>query len=135
MKVATEIWVAAALLHKEHPERNDFGVAEIVSRAVEENLGGGYRPGLHIHASSHCVANKQPCPAQHRMLFETARGRRRLFRSGDPYHPYRERGKVRPERAEVPQNYIHLIEWYDKAYSQKGGKKRREKKPRRGKRL
>ena len=117
MKVATEIWIATALLHRENSTQVDFAVGEIVNRALAENLAGGYRPGLHIHASTHCVANKPPNPARHRMLLETARGRRRLFKDGDPYHPYREGGKLHPEREEMPGKYAKLLGWYDSTYS------------------
>jgi len=127
MKVTTEIWIATALLHRAHREQGDFSVGEIVDRALEENLHGGYRPGLQIHASTHSVANKPPNPGRYRMLFETSRGRRRLYKAGDEFHPYREGGKVRPEESELPPDYQFLIEWYDKIYTQKRGRKRRQK--------
>ena len=119
MKIADEIWVATALLHYENPSRRDFTVAEIVGRALAENPEAGFRPGLPIHASNHCVATKSPNPARHRMLAETARGRRRLFRDGDAFHPYRTGGKVCPDRQELPENYVHLLDWYEGIYVRK----------------
>ncbi len=116
IKVADEVWLATALLHREHPDRNDFTVQEIVDRAMREHLEGRYRPGLQIHASHHCVASKSPNPALHRMLTATGRGRRRLFRPHDPCHPYRERGKTHPEKSALPQNYGYLVDWYEQAY-------------------
>lgn len=116
IKVADEIWVATALLHRELPDREDFSIQEIIARALRENLGGGYRPGLQIHASNHCVAIKPPNPARHRMLHETGRGRRRLFRDGDPYHPHRRGGKTHPNRADLPYQYTYLVDWYEQEF-------------------
>lgn len=121
IKVADEIWVATALLHREHPERSDFTVQEIVERAMQENLEGRYRPGLQIHASHHCVASKAPNPASHRMLTATGRGRRRLFRPNDPSHAYRGQGKTHPEKADLPQKYANLVDWYEQDYCQGNG--------------
>jgi len=122
VKVADEVWVATALLHREHPERVDFSVNEILQRAVEENLSGGYRQGLQMHASHHCVAQKAPNPpaTRHRMLTETARGRRRLFRQGDAYHPARQGGKMVPDPDGLPERYRELLKWYDEEYSPSG---------------
>src|SRR5205085_7010490 len=36
LKVADEVWIAVALLHREHPERGDFTIEEIVDRAKLE---------------------------------------------------------------------------------------------------
>lgn len=116
MQIADAIWAATALLHKEHPEAEDFEVQEIVSRAVRENLVGGFRPGLQPHASWHCVANKKPNGGRYRMLFETSRGRRRLVRDGDESHPDRN-GKIRPKEQDLPPNLQSLADWYDKIYS------------------
>lgn len=115
MKVADEVWVAAALLQSENPERDDFAGREIKERARRE--GWALRPGFHQHVSSHCVANKPADPANHRMLFEDSRGRRRLYRTGDPCHQDREQGKVRPEKQDILQQYQNLIDWYDAVYS------------------
>jgi len=46
------------------------------------------------------------------MLFETAPGRRRLFRKGDTYHPEREGSKITPKREEIP-FYDALLNWYN----------------------
>lgn len=117
--IANSIWVATALLHRERPKEVDFAVGEIVQRAISENLVDGFRPGLQVHASKHCVANKSPNPNAHRMLLETVRGRRRLFRSGDHFDPGRKHGTIRPEKAEVPPAYQPLIDWYETDYSKR----------------
>jgi len=120
MTIANEIWIAAALLQREG--RNDFSVGEVVDRILREPLDE-YRPGLQVHASNHCVASKAPNPAVHRFLHETGRGRRRLFRTGDDYHPNRRRGRTHPSADELPEKYRYLVEWYEKEYdrSMSGG--------------
>lgn len=116
IKVADEVWLATSLLHRENPRREDFSVSEIVARARKEKRAGGYRPGLQIHVSSHCVATKPPNPARHRMLSETGRGRRRLFRSGDKFHRDRKQGKTHPAVEDLPPKYRHLVDWYERNY-------------------
>lgn len=118
MRITDAVWTATALLHQEHPEASDFRVQEIVSRAVSEGLVGGFRPGLQPHASWHCVANKKPNGGRSRMLFETIRGRRRLFRTGDDFHPDRT-DEIRPEKSALPAKYQPLIDWYEDVYGKK----------------
>lgn len=113
LKVADEVWIATVLLHREHPEDPDFTVEEIVQRAKREGISKPFRPGVYVHAVQHCVANRPPNPGRYRMLFETAPGRRRLFRKGDSYHPEREGGKIVPKREDVPRHYEGLIAWYE----------------------
>jgi hypothetical protein len=112
IKVADEVWIAAALLHREYPTRADFEIEEITQRAAE---GAGKQPlraGVYVHIVQHCVANRPPNPGRYRMLFETTPGRRRLFRTGDSYDPAREGSKTIPERDEIPAQYGVLIDWY-----------------------
>lgn len=112
VKVADEVWIAAATLHREHPERLDFLVDEIVARASRLGLTASLRPGVYVHVVQHCVANRRPNPGRYRMLFESAPGRRRLFRKGDPYSPDREGGKITPNREDLPPPYTGLLSWY-----------------------
>lgn len=118
LKVADEVWIATALLHREQPDRADFSVKEIMQRVKSEDLAGGVRGSVHVHVISHCVANRAPNPAAHRMLVETGRGRRRLYRPGDPHHPQR-RGKTHAAREDIPHRYRDLIDWYEKEYAPK----------------
>ena len=113
LRVADEVWIATALLHREHPERDDFSIDEIVQRAAKESLANGNRPGVYVHIVQHCVANRAPNPGRYRMLFETAPGRRRLFRKGDPYHPAREGAKTTPNREDIPSGCLGLLSWYE----------------------
>jgi hypothetical protein len=112
VKVADEVWIAAALLHGEHPEMNDFSTDEIVDRARREGLHEPLRPGVYVHVVQHCVANRPPNPGRYRMLFETPEGRRRLFRKGDHYHLDREGSKTTPEPEDLPAEYGKLLSWY-----------------------
>lgn len=126
IRVADEVWIAAALLQRERPDQEDFSVGEIVARAERENVTGTgqLRPSVRVHAAQHCVANKRPNPGRYRMLFETGRGRRRLFRADDPYHPERKSGKVVPNDGDIPEPYRELLDWYEAEYagSEEAGK-------------
>src|SRR4026208_33299 len=99
LKVADEVWIVTALLHREHPERDDFTGAEIVERARKEGLTPELRPGVYVHAVVHCVANRPPNPGRYRMLLETGPNRRRLYRPGDPAAAARRGGQGTPGRA------------------------------------
>ena len=111
MKVADEVWTSVALLHKENPERADFTVEEIKARAQRENWP--IRPGFTVHASYHCLANKPANPANHRMLYEDSRGRKKLYRPGDPCHSERENGKIHPDKQDLLPAYQSLVDWYE----------------------
>lgn len=109
IRVADEVFIATALLHKESPDREDFTIGEIVARAQKENLHGRLRPGVQVHASLHCVANLAPNPGRYRMLYANGR-KRRLLRSGDEVHPQRT-GRRWPELEAVPPEYHDLVKW------------------------
>jgi len=111
-KVADEVWIVTALLHRERPGQADFTVDEIMERARKEGISQPLRPGFYVHVVQHCVANRPPNPGRYRMLFETAPGRRRLFRKGDAYHPRREGAKETPSRGDLPHGYSGLLAWY-----------------------
>jgi hypothetical protein len=115
IRVADEVFIATALLHKENPDRDDFSISEIVARVAMENLFGELRPGVRVHASLHCVANRAPNPARLRMLYATGDHTRRLLRSSDDVHPART-GKIWPDPQSVPPQYRDLIEWARQRY-------------------
>jgi hypothetical protein len=112
IKVADEVWLATALLHRENPSREDFTVKEIEGRAEKEGLIDDRRPGVYQHIHQHCVANRPPKPNDYRMLYETRPKHRRLFRIGDSYHAQRH-GKITPEADELPSRYAYLLDWYE----------------------
>lgn len=123
LKVADEVWIASALLHREHPESADFALSEIVERARREGLFPVLRPGVYVHVVQHCVANRPPNPGRYRMLFETVENRRRLFRPGDPYDPAREGAKITPARHDIAAEYHELLDWYFGEYARRGGRR------------
>lgn len=125
VRVADEVWISAALLHRENPRRTDFSVAEIVERAKREGLTTELRPGVYVHVVQHCVANRPPNPGRYRMLLETGKNRRRLYRPGDPYDPAREGAKITPAPGDIPPEYKGLLEWYERDYA-----RRRPREPR-----
>ena len=129
VKVADEVWIATALLHRRHPERLDFSIAEIMEsvRQMWRPSGGSVRPGVRVHIVQHCVANRVPNPGRYRMLVEPGHGRRRLFRPGDQYHTEREGAKTTPDVAELPYGFTALLEWYrDWCLVPVGGSKRED---------
>ena len=128
IKVADEVWIAAALLHREHPGSRDFSIEEIVNRARQEALCTPTRPGVYVHVLQHCVANRPPNPGRYRMLVETREGRRRLYRRGDSYHPGREGAKMTPEPEDIPSGYRALLEWY-RDWSEQGTKEATKEDP------
>lgn len=121
VKVADEVWIATALLHREHPDAYDFSVEEIVERVSKEGLYEPLRPGVYVHVIQHCVANRPPNPGRYRMLVESADGRRRLFCKGDPYHPDREGSKTTPAPDEIPSEYNELLNWYQEWCERQNG--------------
>lgn len=118
--IADEVWVATALLHGEHPSREDFTLEEIESKVEALDLFGRLRPGVRVHTSMHCVANKKPNPANYCMLFATGRNTRRLYRPGDPSHPDRV-GKTTPAAGDLPPELRYLLQWYHGEYAASGG--------------
>jgi len=115
--VADEAWLATALLHRENPDAQDFSLDDIRDRARHEFHDN--RPGVWQHIISHCVAENRPNPAQYRMLHGSGRGRRRLYRPGDPVHPDR-KGKMYPEKRSIPERYHSLVDWYLRDYVKRG---------------
>lgn len=113
IKVADEVWLATALLQREHPQRADFEIQEIKERAHELS-NRAVRSGVYAHIVQHCVANRPPSPGRYRMLVETTPGRRRLFRTGDSYHAAREGSKTHPATHDLPEKYRSVLDWYRK---------------------
>ena len=113
--VADEAWIATALLHREHPDREDFTTQEIFRRAEQVAGPEPLRPGVKHHVWYHAVAHARPNPGGHCLLVATARGRRRLFRPGDPRHPDR-RGREVPRKDRLPPAYRALVDWYRTEY-------------------
>ena len=117
VKVADAVWAATALLHRDFPQAADFALQEIVNRVQSEtHLGTHKRQTLYAHVTQHCVANVSPNTGKYRMLFETVKGRRRLFKAGDPSDLNRA-GKIIPQPDGLPREFQPLVEWYRAVYS------------------
>ena len=125
IRVADEVWIATAGLHSENPEAEDFTAGQIVDRVLENNYFGSLRPGVSIHISQHCVADKRANPGNYLMLAsspQTGGRNRRLFRDGDEIGPGRKNGKRVPYLSQIPyerQDEVkRLLEWWS---TQEGG--------------
>lgn len=118
IRVADEVWIAVARLHRNHPWRADFTIDEIMEQAETAKVAGHgpLRPSVRAHICLYCVANRPPNPGRYRVLLETRAGRRRLFRPGDPCHPGRSAGKHVPKRREIPACHRELLDWYVAEY-------------------
>jgi hypothetical protein len=114
IKVADQVWIATALLHRAHPDREDFLVSEIVDE-VRARLSQEYRHSIRVHAMQHCVATLPPVSGTYRMLTWTGPRTRRLYRTGDAAAPGR-KGKITPLRDEIPDQYHELLDWYASEY-------------------
>ena len=128
LRIADGVWIATALLHREHPDRPDFTESEIQARFLSECLPRGKNSSsLATNINSHCVANRprskkksDPTKVQggpYRILYETRSGFRRLYRPGDDFHPDRAQprkpSKTIPRKTEIPERYWELLDWYD----------------------
>jgi hypothetical protein len=115
IRVADEAWLALALLQYEHPERESFSAKEILDRVKAEQANPQLRPGIQVHIYSHNVANAEPNSAKYRMFYKLTDDSYRLFRPTDIAHPAR-KGKMIPEREELPLKYHYLLDWYEREY-------------------
>lgn len=119
LKVADEVFLVMADLHRRNPDREDFSVPEVLVHANRLNLYGSLRPGVGVHVRQHCVANLPPNPGAYRMLFATGKARRRLLRPGDIVHPLRS-GKTWPDLAQIPPEHHELVRWAIHRYEHPG---------------
>jgi hypothetical protein len=118
IRVADEAWLALALLQFEHPERDSFSAKEILDRVKSQQINAQLRPGVQVHIYLHNVGNVEPNSAKYRMFYKLADETYRLFRPTDNAHPAR-KGKMIPERDELPQIYHYLLDWYEREYCRK----------------
>lgn len=116
IRVADEAWLGLALLQHEHPERASFSAREIRDRVKEERANPELRPGIQAHIYLHNVANLEPNSANYRMFYKLPDDTYRLFRPTDAAHSDR-KGKMIPERDELPAKYHYLLDWYEREYS------------------
>jgi hypothetical protein len=119
IRVADEAWLALALLHQEHRDRDSFSAREILDRVKQEHATPELRPGVQVHIYQHNVANTEPSSGRYRMFYKLPDDTYRLYRPTDPAHPAR-KGKIAPDRGEIPEKYHYLLDWYDHEYCPKG---------------
>lgn len=118
MNLDTELWIAAALLHKTDPETQALPVSEIRAQLLRLNPSRAKQKAVNVYLSDHCVANKKRNPHSigARIFLDVGYGMRRLYKPGDPTHPDRLHGKYKPERSEIPERFWPLLDWYDNQY-------------------
>ncbi len=112
LKVADAVWVAAAMLQMEQPQRDreGFQIEEIAKRVLREELTHAQVQSIYQHVRQHCVANRKPDPGRSRILFAIGQNRR-LWRPGDAYDPAREGAPNKPKY--LPPEFSNLIDWYE----------------------
>ena len=62
IKVADEVWVAMASLHRRYPDREDYSVSEIVAQAEAENATGAGSCGPACRFTPICIASPTASP-------------------------------------------------------------------------
>lgn len=114
--LADRIWITVAALHQEFPQQEDFSKEEIRDKMRNSGLMDGVNPGsVAAHLKEHMVANVPPSTSKYRMLFKTPSERLRLFRPDDwvdPKRRTRNLSKQTPNREELPEKYLPLLDWY-----------------------
>jgi hypothetical protein len=118
-RLTDRIWIAAALLHQELPNREDFSKDEVRRKLDESSLTTPEeRKSVNPHLDQHMVVNHSPSTTtKYRMLFETNSGNLRLYRPGDHVDSGRQSHrspKYVPRRDQIPAAYHALIDWYEK---------------------
>jgi len=118
IKVADAVWIATAFLHSSRPaQQAAFTIDEIVRKVMSLNLTEGSEKSIRQHVLQHCEALSRPQPNRSRMLYATRPTHRRLFRSGDRYHPGREGSPTHPDWNQLPSEYRHLRQWYETVWN------------------
>jgi hypothetical protein len=123
--VADEAWIALATLHKTHPLRLSFSAREILDQVKRQHVHSEVRAGVQAHIYLHNVANLEPNSARYRMFYRLEDETYRLFRAGDRAHPLR-KGKMVPKRADLPEKYHPLLDWYEREYCKGKGNAMKE---------
>ncbi|HUJ50543.1 MAG TPA: hypothetical protein VLW25_10100 [Bryobacteraceae bacterium] len=113
ISAADLVWIAAASLTREFPERPGFSPDEIRRRVHDLEPDAGFPDAtIRTHIGRHCVANKKPDPGKHRKLYANPDGSYRLYWSRDPFDPERKSGKSLPDPNRIPAKYHELLAWY-----------------------
>ena len=116
MTGATAAFIVLAKMHRDNPEANDFGYAELLDTAEVLDLGPT-RETIYQHLSQHNVANTKASPDRYRMFYRPSRGRVRLLEPGDPIDATRDGAKF-PDESAVDPRYVELVKWAKQRYSE-----------------
>ncbi len=115
IKVADQLYLTLALLHREQPGKSSFSIAEVIERAKKEGFGRDSQ-SLRAHAYGHAAANLDPkSNGRYRIVFREENKTVRLLQKGDYVHPDRHM-KMWPLREEVPDRYHELLDWAKARY-------------------
>jgi len=116
-KIAVAVWIAVAELHRNKPGDRDFAAREIVDKVIRLRLCGSNKGSIRTNISKHCVANgKISAPSDHRKIFKVSKGRYRLYKPDDEFHPSRDQCSESPTKDELPEEHKGLRRWYDEEY-------------------
>src|ERR1700751_803965 len=117
VKVADELYLVIALLHRENPHLKSFTIGQILDRASKEGLGTSRddQRSLRQHAYEHAAGNVPPGRhgGKYRIVFREDDNRIRLLRESDYVHPERHQ-KSHPNPEEVPERYHELMRWAER---------------------
>ncbi len=117
ISTAVAVWIATAMLHKEHGIHETFSNQTIIGKVRQQKLCGVSHKTISDHVAGHCVANAPTTtPSTHRKLYRVAPGMYRLYRRGEPFHRTREYCKDAPAVHLLPEEYKNLRGWYDDEY-------------------
>ena len=114
--IATVVWIAIALLHKQNKHVIAFSNKEINEKINSLKFGSFNYDSVNSHISAHCVANMKKKGGIHRKLYKVERNRYRLYRLDDDCHPTRKDGPIEPPLLEIPKEFKDLIDWYRNEY-------------------
>lgn len=120
LKVADELFLVLALLHRENPGDDAFEIGRILARATQEGLGAHRRDqrSLRLHAYEHAAANVPPGKGgKYRVAFRERDNRLRLLKATDYVHPDRHQ-KAFPAYEEIPEKYHELLDWAKRRFDE-----------------
>ena len=105
ISIHAEVWIASRLLScvQEHFSKRE--IMGLIKREFEDE-----RPGVSVHVSSVCVANKSPNnPVVYNHLYSVARGAYRILKTKDKVHPDRIGAATQPSVDEIPSRFMYLL--------------------------
>lgn len=106
--IHVEIWIASRILSEQREFFTKKELMVYIEREFEDT-----RPGISIHISSCCVANKPSNhPSNYNYLYWISRGEYRIYRDGDNTHPDKIGWPSQPLVEGIPVKYRYLTDKY-----------------------